>query len=87
VSFRRYLKENRGLFADHRIRPPGPGIPLDEDAVITDEVLGGPSARRRGRDRRIDPARGRFRHVKPAFAPSIWTEPLPYEEPLERIFR
>lgn len=91
MSFLDYLKEHRGDFIDHRVTPPAnlAAIAWDSDELLVDgatsqPVGGGRSRRRRGKA----PTRGtRFRHVRPAFAPSPYSDPLPYEEPWERAFR
>jgi hypothetical protein len=92
VSFLDYLKENRGLFIDHRATPPTRvGVSAQEAADSSDEplVIGGGSATssRRRRRPRTAPQGVRFRHVRPAFSPSPYSDPLPYEEPWERVFR
>lgn len=93
MSFLDYLKENRGLFIDHRAAPPTrPGISAMEAEDSLDEplVVGGgasASAARRRRRPRSATAQVRFRHVRPAFSPSPYSDPLPYEEPWERVFR
>jgi hypothetical protein len=93
VSFLDYLKENRGLFIDHRAAPPTrPGTTAQEAADELDEpaiVIGGGSAStmRRRRRPRTAPQGVRFRHIRPAFSPSPYSDPLPYEEPWERVFR
>lgn len=94
MSFLDYLKENRGLFIDHRAAPPTrPGISAMEAEDSLDEPLvtggGGASASstRRRRRPRTAPQGVRFRHVRPAFSPSPYSDPLPYEEPWERVFR
>lgn len=95
MSYRRYLDEQRPSLIDHRMKGiRGPGIPLDPD----DEVGMAPAARSRagasrgllGRTRGGGPAlqvRRRYRHVRPAFAPMPWSDPLPYEDPMERAIR
>lgn len=93
MSFLDYLKDNRGLFIDHRATPPmHSGVTALEAAESLDEpaiVIGGgsPAAARRRRRPRTAPRGVRFRHVRPAFAPSPYSDPLPYEEPWERVFR
>jgi hypothetical protein len=93
MSFLDYLKEHRGQFIDHRATPPirqGPSAQEAEDALddvptVTGGGSSGPSRRRRRP--RPEPRGIRFRHVRPAFAPSPYSDPLPYEEPWERAFR
>jgi hypothetical protein len=95
MSFLDYLDEHRGEFIDHRASVPlHQGMSAQEaedigghDAGPTSvEGGGGPSRSRRRRARQQ--ARGiRFRHVRPAFSPSPYSDPLPYEEPWERAFR
>ena len=94
MSFLDYLKEHRGQFIDHRATPPSrPGTTAQEaeDAldVDIDTVSGGGAATmtRRRRRPRSAPQGVRFRHVRPAFSPSPYSDPLPYEEPWERAFR
>ena len=94
MSFLDYLKENRGQFIDHRAAPPTrQGITAQEaeDALDDDiAVIGGGgamTAARRRRRARTAPQGVRFRHVRPAFSPSPYSDPLPYEEPWERAFR
>lgn len=88
VSYRRYLKDNRSLFIDHRsdLQPKRPGVPIDEEAVIDAardrSVAGRGASRRRMRGSRL--AQVRFRHLQPAFAPSPFADPLPYVEPWDR---
>lgn len=93
MSFLDYLKEHRGQFIDHRATPPArPGTSAleAEDALEEHDVVRGgghaPGVRRRRRDR-LEQRGIRFRHVRPAFAPSPYSDPLPYEEPWERAFR
>jgi hypothetical protein len=94
MSFLDYLKEHRGQFIDHRAAPPiRQGITaqeaeelLDEDPAASVSGGGGPISRRRRRPRQSPPGI-RFRHVRPAFSPSPFSDPLPYEEPWERAFR
>lgn len=94
MSFLDYLKEHRGQFIDHRATPPTRlGKPALEAELDLDDapVMGGghaagsPSQRRRRN--RPAPTGIRFRHVRPAFAPSPYSDHLPYEEPWERAFR
>jgi hypothetical protein len=86
VSFARYLHEHRDAFVDLRIQEPSrPGVTLDEEAVL--HSSSGPSRsstrpRWRGGGAPEEPIR--FRHVKPAFAPSPFHDPLPFLEPSER---
>ena len=96
MSFLDYLKEHRGQFIDHRAAPParqGTTALEAEDAldVDPDAVAGGGagamSGIRRRRRPRPAPRDVRFRHVRPAFSPSPYSDPLPYEEPWERAFR
>lgn len=94
MSFLDYLKDNRGLFIDHRAAPPTrPGTTaLEAEADLEDGATqvggGGPAAAMRRRRRpRSTPVGVRFRHVRPAFAPLPYSDPLPYEEPWERAFR
>ena len=94
MSFLDYLKEHRGQFIDHRATPPSrPGITAQEAEdfldVEIDTVSGGGAATttRRRRRPRTAPQGVRFRHVRPAFSPSPYSDPLPYEEPWERAFR
>jgi len=83
VSFLDYLKEHRGQFIDHRVAPPpGPGITAQEAEEALDRSRPGGGRRMRSQTRGI-----RYRHVRPAFAPSPFSDPLPYEEPWERAFR
>lgn len=87
MSFLDYLDEHRGMFLDHRTGPPRPGIAIDDEAAVPPDpppLRGGARARRRARHgaRRIA-----FRHVRPAFSPSPYTDLLPYEEPWERAAR
>jgi hypothetical protein len=94
LSFLDYLKEHRGQFIDHRATPPSrPGLSaqeaeadLDHDVVQGGGAAMGVATRRRRRPRSA-PVGVRFRHVRPAFAPSPYSDPLPYEEPWERAFR
>ena len=96
MSFLDYLKEHRGMYIDHRAAPPTrPAMTAQEaeEACIGASVEGGGagaspsgSARRRRRPRTA-PVGVRFRHVRPAFSPSPYSDPLPYEEPWERAFR
>jgi hypothetical protein len=92
MSFLDYLKEHRGDFIDHRVAPPMnlAAIAWDSDELLEDssatQAIAGGRARRSRRGKAA--ARGtRFRHVRPAFAPSPYSDPLPYEEPWERAFR
>lgn len=91
MSFLDYLKEHRGLYIDHRITTPArPSVAADElDGASAQHAQpahpGGLIGRRRRA--RIQPRSVRFRHVRPAFAPSPYSDPLPYEEPWERAFR
>lgn len=94
MDFLDYLKENRGQFIDHRAAPPTrPGTTALEAEAALDEqhTVGGgggdPGAGRRRRRARPGMQGVRFRHVRPAFAPSPYSDPLPYEEPWERAFR
>ncbi len=92
MSFLDYLKDNRGQFIDHRAAPPTrQGITAQEaEADLDDSPIsggGGATATRRRRRPRSAPPGVRFRHVRPAFAPSPYSDPLPYEEPWERAFR
>ena len=96
MSFLDYLKENRGQFIDHRAalpsRPSTTALEAEDLLEDTMSVHGGggdslPTAARRRRRARIGPSGVRFRHIRPAFAPSPYSEPLPYEEPWERAFR
>jgi hypothetical protein len=92
VSFLDYLKENRGLFIDHRATPPTrPGISALEAEESPDMPLvsggGAATGTRRRRRPRTAPQGVRFRHVRPAFGRSAYSDPLPYEEPWERVFR
>ncbi|MCW2925402.1 MAG: hypothetical protein JWM98_2806 [Thermoleophilia bacterium] len=95
MSFLDYLKENRGQFIDHRAAPPSrPSITaLEAEDRLEDgsavhggggHDVDGPRRRRRPR---AAPRGVRFRHVRPAFSPSPYSDPLPYEEPWERAFR
>jgi len=91
VSFLDYLKEHRGQFIDHRVATPigshRAGDELDtahEDARTSG---GGATPRGVGRRRRSGGASARFRHVRPAFTPLPYSDPLPYEEPWERALR
>lgn len=93
MSFLDYLKEHRGQFIDHRAATPvrqGITALQAEDELDDQAVQGGGagagSARHRRRARSESRA-VRFRHIKPAFAPSPYSDPLPYEEPWERAFR
>lgn len=90
MSFLDYLKEHRGQFIDHRVAPPPrPGITAQDAEEALDLERRGSSPTSSSRDRRKRyRARGvRYRHVRPAFAPSPFSDPLPYEEPWERAFR
>ncbi len=92
MSFLDYLKDNRGQFIDHRAAPPvRQGITAQEaeEALDDSTVTGGgtATATRRHRRPRSAPPGVRFRHVRPAFSPSPYSDPLPYEEPWERAFR
>ncbi len=92
MSFLDYLKDNRGQFIDHRAAPPTrQGTTAQEaEADLDDSPIsggGGATATRRRRRPRSTPPGVRFRHVRPAFAPSPYSDPLPYEEPWERAFR
>lgn len=95
MSFLDYLKDNRGLFIDHRAAPPTrPGMTaLEAEDALDDEpaLMGGgghaAGTTRRRRRPRTAPTGVRFRHVRPAFSPSPYSDPLPYEEPWERAFR
>lgn len=92
MSFLDYLKDNRGQFIDHRAAPPTrQGITAQEAEAELDESPisggGGASAARRRRRPRSAPPGVHFRHVRPAFSPSPYSDPLPYEEPWERAFR
>ncbi len=92
MSFLDYLKDNRGQFIDHRATPPAsPAISAQEAEDCLDDATvtggGGSSGSRRRRRPRPTPAGVRFRHVRPAFSPSPYSDPLPYEEPWERAFR
>ncbi len=92
MSFLDYLKDNRGQFIDHRAAPPSrQGITAQEaEADLDDSPIsggGGATATRRRRRPRSAPPGVRFRHVRPAFSPSPYSDPLPYEEPWERAFR
>lgn len=92
MSFLDYLKDNRAQFIDHRATPPSSaGIPVPEADVTSGEdgsggASIGASATRRRRARR-SPRGVRYRHVQPAFAPSPYSDPLPYEESWERAWR
>jgi hypothetical protein len=94
VSFARYLKERRADFIDYRADhapAPGPGVPLELDeaqgapgrGATRASSTGGLLRRSRGA-RSGDPPAIRYRHVRPAFAPSPFAPPLPYVEPWER---
>ncbi len=94
MSFLEYLKEHRGQFIDHRVQVPiRQGVTAQEAEDLLDEPLtvtgggGAPSTMRRRRRPRQQPPGIRFRHMKPAYAPSPYSDPLPYEEPWERAFR
>lgn len=90
MSFLDYLKEHRGEFIDHRVAPPvGALSAADELDLALDEsrTMRGGSRRRGDRRRRGDANAVRFRHVRPAFSPSPYSDPLPYEEPWERALR
>ena len=95
MSFLDYLKEHRGQFIDHRAALPiRPGITaleaeesLDDAAAAVHGGGGSTPATRRRRTPRQAPRGVRFRHVRPAFSPSPYSDPLPYEEPWERAFR
>ncbi|MCW2927971.1 MAG: hypothetical protein JWM86_1939 [Thermoleophilia bacterium] len=94
MSFLDYLKENRGLFIDHRAMPPtrpAASALEAESALEEDPVAGGggtlQGSQRRRRRPRTAPQGARFRHVRPAFSPSPYSDSLPYEEPWERAFR
>lgn len=91
MGLRRFLKENRGMYLDHRHEPPtGPGIAIDADlrtagGALGSPLLGGGDTRRRRRG--SPPDRVRYRQVQPAFTPTALSDPLPYEEPWERAMR
>ncbi|MCB0878957.1 MAG: hypothetical protein KDC46_08255 [Thermoleophilia bacterium] len=94
MSFLDYLKEHRGQFIDHRASVPvTQGITAQEaEETLDDPSLivtggGGRAPQRRRRRPRPEPRGIRFRHMRPAFAPSPYSDPLPYEEPWERAFR
>lgn len=93
MSFLDYLKEHRGQFIDHRAALPvqqGTTALQAEDELDDRTVQGGGSsagASRRRRRPRAEPRGIRFRYIRPAFAPSPYSDPLPYEEPWERAFR
>jgi len=89
MSLHKYLKDNRGLLIDHRMpppAPPGPGVPLDDDSAPAFGAASHPGRKRRS-GRSGTRMAIRYRHVIPAFSPSPWTEPLPYESPLDRARR
>lgn len=93
MSFLDYLKDNRGLFIDHRSEPPasaGIPVPDPDNGAMLDDATGiagtGASSTRRRRARRT-PRGVRYRHLQPAFAPSPYSDPLPYEESWERAWR
>ncbi len=95
MSFLDYLDEHRGEYIDHRAsKPLHQGVPAQEaedllaDAGFARSVEGGgASTRSRKRRPRYQSPGIRFRHIRPAFAPSPYSDPLPYEEPWERAFR
>ncbi|MBC7460129.1 MAG: hypothetical protein H7287_02070 [Thermoleophilia bacterium] len=94
MSFLDYLHDNRGVFIDHRVTPPASLAASSWDStdlLDADTAAGTPPAGSRARRRRGSKAASagatRFRHVRPAFAPSPYSDPLPYEEPWERAFR
>ena len=94
MSFLDYLKDNRGEFIDHRVTQPMSLAAASWDSVDlldVDTAAGPPSADGSNARRRRKGASGasttRFRHVRPAFAPSPYSDPLPYEEPWERAYR
>lgn len=103
MSFLDYLKEHRGLFIDHRTSiPTHQGLTAQEaeerahesSTTAAGSVSGGGSGgspgepvRTRRRRQSADPRNIQFRHIRPAFAPSPYSDPLPYEEPWERAFR
>lgn len=82
MSFARYLHENRTQLIDHRAtaHPLSRGKPLEPEPEPAADV-----GTRRGRASTARLAlRVRFRQVRPVFAPSPYTEPLPYLEPWRR---
>lgn len=89
MSFGGFVKDQRGWHLDHP--PPEvlrPGVPIDDDHRIEVRGGGGPAPPRRRRRGGPPPDRDvRFRYVRPIVAPPPWTEPLPYEDPLERAAR
>ena len=94
MSFLDYLDEHRGQFIDHRALPPAcPALSAAEAAELagTDVIGGGADGDHRSGARRRRARSGRpdirFRHLRPAFSPSPYSDPLPYEEPWERVFR
>ena len=94
MSFLDYLKDHRGQFIDHRVQVPiRQGVTAQEAEDLLDDGIsvdgGGGSAgpTRRRRRPRQQPRGIRFRHMRPAFSPSPYSDPLPYEEPWERAFR
>lgn len=93
MSFLDYLKDNRGDFIDHRVTPPASlaaaswdSLDLLDTDIATGSTPAGSRARRR-RGGKPAAQHTRFRHVRPVFAPSPYSDPLPYEEPWERAFR
>lgn len=94
MSFLDYLDEHRGEFIDHRVRVPlHQGISAQEaedldlgHAPASVDGTSTPSRARRRRTRQ-QPRGIRFRHLRPVFSPSPYSDPLPYEEPWERAFR
>lgn len=98
MSFLDYLKDHRGQFLDHRAAAPtnpGPSAAEAEEARLDDPHGSGPPGASRGgrstavRRRRPREQRNgiRYRHIRPAFSPSPYSDPLPYEAPWERAFR
>ncbi|MCW2949211.1 MAG: hypothetical protein JWN41_224 [Thermoleophilia bacterium] len=97
VSFLDYLKDNRGAFIDHRETPPVTLAAISWDAAEhpdpDHDAAAAPTRGLRARRRRSPAnssqhaASSRFRQLRPAFAPSPYSDPLPYEEPWERAFR
>ncbi|MCW2956817.1 MAG: hypothetical protein JWO69_1686 [Thermoleophilia bacterium] len=94
MSFLDYLKEHRGQYIDHRATPPShAGVSIDDvdpgpyEPTGSSTRGGGPGEATRRRRPRAAHRSIRLRYVRPAFAPSAFSDPLPYEEPWERAFR
>lgn len=86
MSFHRFLKDNRGAFIDHRMpASAGPGVARElDDTPETYTRRTGGGLLRRSRSAQTAVLRRRYRHVRPAWAPMPFSDPLPYEDPMER---